>query len=331
SEDLDLSLDDFITRINAELVNKHANLFSRAAQFLNRNLEGRLSALPFAQAEAQEEGESDQELLNLAREVVRRGRAIEKHYRNREFAMALRELGAIADVGNEYMQGQKPWEQVKTDPEAARLTLSFALNVCHAIAMYLQPIVPRFAQAGARILGIELGTIDAGNLFGLREQPIGEMERLFDRIDRKAVDKIVEASKDNLASKDEDKKSEKAESKSKKKKKETPPGVIGIDDFAKVELKVGLVQSVEAVPKSDKLLKLMVELGEASPRQIVSGIAEHYAPEDLVGKRVVVVSNLAPAKLRGVESQGMILAAESGDSLEVVTLGEGLPPGATVR
>lgn len=320
SEDLDLSLDDFVTRVNAELVNKHANLFSRAAQFLNRNLEGTLSDLPFTAAEAQDSGETDNELLRLAREVVTRARKVESLYRGREFALAMRELGAIADIGNEYMQGQKPWDQVKTDPEAARLTLSFALNVCHALAIYLRPIVPKFAAAGARILNVDASRLDASELFTLRSRKIGDMERLFDRIDKKAVNKIVEASKDGLAP-----------AETPKKKATATPGVITIQDFTKVELKVGLVESVETVPKSDKLLKLMVNLGEAEPRQIVSGIAPHYGAADLVGKRVIVVSNLAPAKLRGVESQGMILAAGEGDLLEVVFLQRELPPGTVVR
>lgn len=327
SDDLDLSLDDFVTRINAELVNKHANLFSRAAQFLNRNLDGRLSDLPFAHDELDEPPkEEDDELLRLARDVVGRARRVESLYREREFALAMRELGAIADIGNETMQGRKPWDQVKTDPEEARLTLTFALNVCHALAMYLAPVVPSFAAAGARILSIELGALNASELFTLRSRSIGPMERLFDRIDKRVVDRIVEASKENLpGSADTRKKTKKAKAAS------PPPGVISIRDFEKVELRVGWVREVEAVPNSDRLLKLSVDLGEEKPRQIVSGIAPQYGRDDLLGHRVVVVSNLAPAKLRGVESQGMILAAGDGDSLDVIRLGSRLPPGTVIR
>lgn len=328
SEDLDLSLEDFVNRINAELVNKHANLFSRAAQFLNRNLDGTLSAMPFSAEDAQLSGDSDQELLSLARQVVQRSRKVEGYFRKREFAMAIRELGAIADIGNEYMQAQKPWEQVKTDPESARLTLSFALNVCHALAMYLQPVVPQFAAAGARVLGVEIDGLDASRLFNLGAHKIGEMERLFDRVDKKALDKIVAASTESLGQRPEEKPAKP------QKKTHAISSAITIDDFKKVQLKLGLVQSAEPVPKSDKLLKLMVNVGETEPRQIVSGIAAHYEPKDLIGRRVVVVTNLAPAKLRGVTSQGMILAAATGmgedESLEVLALDSEFPPGTPI-
>ena len=108
---------------------------------------------------------------------------------------AVRELCAIADIGNEAMQRRKPWDELKTDPEQARLTCTFALNICEVLANYLAPITPEFASQGAAILGVPLKGMKASQWFGLRKQPLGEMQRLFERIDRDAVDKLIEASK----------------------------------------------------------------------------------------------------------------------------------------
>lgn len=336
SEDLDLSLDDFVTRINAELVNKHANLFSRAAQFLHRNLDNRLGDLPFSPDDAQVEAEPQAStahgpLIDLARRVIAHARRVETLYRAREFALAMRELAAIADIGNETMQARKPWDEIKNDREAARLTITFALNVCHALAMYLSPIVPRFADAGARILGVKLNGIDSTALFSLRNRKIGAMERLFERITPKTMVRIVEASKENLPDAEASAASAATRGSSKPGARQKAGAQIALDDFKRLELRVGRIDSVQAVPKSDRLLKLIIELGEERPRQIISGIAERYAPQELVGAHVVVVANLPVAKIRGVESQGMILAAGDGKELEIVRVGSSLPPGTPVH
>ena len=325
SDDLDLSFDDFILRINGELVNKHANLFSRASQFLSKKIDGKLGDLPFSAEEAQQAPNEESTPLNLARRVVASGRKIEALYRKREFSQIIREINTIADIGNEYMQSQEPWNQLKEDPEKARETCTFCLNVCHALAMYLGPIVPTFAEAGARILGVTLERMDAGLLFQERERAIGEMERLFARIDAPTVEKRIEASTQETP------KAPKATQASSTKSGADTVDQITFQDFQKLQLKVGHVLEAESVPKSKKLLRLQVDLGEESPRQIVSGISPSYQPEELVGTTVIVVTNLAPAKIMGVESNGMILSGEGSEQLSLLRLDRELPPGSEVR
>ncbi len=349
SDDLDLSFDDFVLRVNAELVNKHANLFSRCTQFLTQKLEGKLGDLPFSAKDAQGEPTGDGSLLDQARRVVQGARKAEQFFASRELGAAMRELSAIADIGNEYMQSAKPWDQLKTDPEKARETCTFAANVCHALAMYLWPVVPRFAEAGAALLGSKIERMSSELLWAERKRPIGPQQRLFERIDKAQLDKVVEASKQSLAPKEAPVKKPAAAGAT---PASAPAGAlpnldphqrlasemvqplkptIQYPDFEKLDLRVGLVLAGERVPKSKKLLKLSIDVGEAAPRQIVAGLGAVYAPEMLVGSRVVVVANLAPAKLMGIESQGMVLAGGEGESLSVLRVDRDLPPGSVVR
>ncbi len=334
SDDLDLSLDDFVTRVNAELVNKHANLFSRASQFLSQKIDNKLGDLPFTPEQAQGDNPNDGSLLDLACRVVACCRKAEEHYRNLDFGQVLRELSVVADIGNEFMQAEQPWAKLKDDVEAARLTCTFALNVCHALATYLWPIVPRFAEAGARVLAADITRMDVATLFALRNRPIGTFERLFDRIDKKATDKLLEVSKDSLGGNkrpDEGARTTRVEGPHTTRVEDTAaPGQVTFEEVRKVDLRVGIVVEAERVPKSKKLLRLLVDIGEPEARQIVAGIALHYEPEQIVGKRVVVVANLKPAKLMGVESRGMVLAASSDTDLGVVTVEKDFPPGTVV-
>jgi len=378
--DLDLSFEDFVQRVNGELVNKHANLFSRASQFLAQKLDNRLGDLPFSAAEAQAAPSGEATLVDLARRVVAAGRRVEGLYRRREFAAIVRELAAVADIANEHMQSQKPWEQLKTDPEAARTTCTFALNVCHALAMYLWPIVPRFAEAGARGLGVTLARMDAALLFRERQRPLATFERMFERIDPKQTLALVEASKQAVAQPQETGRPQRASAPGAASgasapvvasgasapvaasgasasdavaSKAAPPAVavstappaavgvpaalaplkdpISYEDFARLDLRVGLVVAAEAIPKSKKLVRLQVDLGEATPRQVVAGIGHVYAAATLVGRRVVVVANLRPAQLMGHESRGMVLAAGEAPDLALLTLDKELGPGSGVK
>jgi methionyl-tRNA synthetase len=323
TDDLDLSFEDLIYKVNGELVNKHANLFSRVSQFLSSKLDNRVSDLPFTAAEAQAEPTGDGTPLDLARRVVKSGKRIEALYRERQFSQVVRELGAIADIGNEYMQSQKPWDQLKTDPETARATCTFVANVCQALAMYLWPIIPRFAEAGARILATKIDRMDHRQLFCERSRSIGTFERLFDRIDKKATDAMVEASKGSLGASKPD---------LAKAGPPVPPvkAEITFDQFKTMDFRVGVIKTAEVVPKSKKLLRLEVDLGEPTIRQVVAGIAEVYEPAQLIGTRVIVVANLKAAKIMGVDSRGMVLAANNGQALALLRPAADVPPGTPV-
>ncbi len=344
SGDLDLSFEDLIYKVNGELVNKHANLFSRVSQFLSQKLENRLGDLPFPAVSAQQASTGDNSMLDQARRVVESCRRMQQLYRAREFSQVVRELGVVADIGNEFMQNAKPWDQLKSDPEAARLTCTFVINVCHALAMYLWPIIPRFAEAGARGLGCSIERMDASLLFAERNRPLGVFERMFDRIDKKATDAIIEASKQSLAPQKpvtapvQAAKAAAAVAKPAepptKAEAPTPTGPkepITMEQFQTVDLRVGLVRRAEPVAKSKKLMRLEIDLGEPELRQVVAGIAHVYRPEQLVDTRVVVVANLKPATLMGVESRGMVLAANDGQALTLVRPEAALPPGSQVR
>ena len=335
SDDLDLSFDDFLARINGELVNKHANLFSRASQFLRSKLEGRLGPLPFPAAAAQAAPSGDGSMLDLARQVVAAAHRIEGLYRRREIGQAMRELVRIADIGNEWMQAQAPWVQLKQDPEAARTTCTFALNICHVLATYLWPIVPRFAEAGAALLASRIEHMDATTLFAERERPIGPAARLFERIEQGAVDAILAASRPPAPEAEAATPAAAAVATTTGTAATTNPAAgkatIPYETFAQLDLRVGRVVAAEAIPKSRKLLRLQVDLGEATPRQIVAGLAQAYAPEALLGQRLVVIANLAEATIMGQISRGMVLAAEADGQLAVLNPGRDVPDGTEVR
>jgi methionyl-tRNA synthetase len=385
SEDMDLSLADFLQRINTELVNKHVNLFSRAAQFVHQKLGGTLGDLPFTAAAAQAAPQAaetsapadlspsdqaatevSQSMLLEAQKVVACARRIEQLYRRREFAQVVRELGTMADVGNEWMQARKPWEQLKASPEAARQTCTFVLNVCHALAMYLWPIVPRLSDAAAKMLGVQIESLDAGSLFNLRNQPLGPLQRLFERLEPATLEALTAAAKAAhtgdaapipTAAHASTKSAVQVSSvplgngagaapkgspaASPERPHSSPPSAplsassgnpcsaptgaspaavpqITYDHFAQLTLRLGTVVACEPIPKSKKLLKLLVDVGEAAPRQIVAGLALAYAPADLLHTQVIVLTNLAPVKLMGCESCGMVLAAGSGAEVRVL-------------
>lgn len=364
SKDMDLSLDDMILRVNAEMVNKYANLFSRVGQFVTTRLEGRLGSLPFTAQEAQapleprpgtgqlgqglaaegldfgSNGASREVCLPLAQRVVQAGRRIEDAYQSRDIAAVTKDIATIAEIGNAFMQAQRPWDLMRTDAEAARGVCTFVTNICEALAMYLGPIVPRMAEAAAQSLGVSPWPMSAERLFALTQVTLSAPPRLFERLERAQMDQVLEASKVSLAPAQPTEASRAASSQGPKAEAaatDAAPIVpikdaIGIDDFAKVDLRVGTVVAAEAVPKSKKLLKLQVDLGEGAPRQILSGIAQQMSPEALLGQQVVVVANLKPAKLMGLMSHGMIVAGDGPDgSLALLTPAKDLPPGASVH
>ncbi len=287
-DDLDLNLEEFGHRINAELVNNVANLCHRVVSFGCSKLEGRLGT--------PEEGDLKKEALALMDEI--RG-----HYQSLEFRKAIKAINALADLGNRAFQEAAPWTQIKSDPEVARQTVTQAVNVSCLLAIALFPVVPKLARRMADALGLADLTW-ASATFAEGARGIGPAVPLAVRVEPEQVNGMI-------------KPQESPEEAIEKAKTPAAPtgetdGIIGFEDFLKVELKVGLVLAAEKVEKADKLLKLTVDLGEDAPRTIVAGIAEAYAPESLLGKRVVAVTNLAPRKLRGILSEGMLLAAGPG-------------------
>jgi methionyl-tRNA synthetase len=320
--DLDLSLEEFRSRVNADLQKRIANLASRVHALV---------------AKAAPEGipESGPVTVFDRKAIAAATRAAREAFLALEYRTALRAVNDLADVCNKVLQDSKPWESLETAPSRALLhDLGKAL---HALAVMLAPVMPRFAKGLADSLGgLSLAWPEGFTPFD--EVPVRFTAKppQIQPLEPKQVAGLVVAPADAAAAPAKvAKAASPAETASKATAKApppAPPGVIQYDDFAKVELKVAQILKAEKIEKADKLLKLSVDVGEPAPRTIVAGIALSYPdPAALVGRRIVVVANLAPKPLRGIESHGMLLAAGEAPNLQLVTVGEGIAPGTRVK
>jgi methionyl-tRNA synthetase len=232
-----------------------------------------------------------------------------------------------ANWANTYQQEQEPWKVAQTDPEKARDVLTAIVNVVKLIAVWIKPILPTYTKKIEDVLQAKKPFTFADAICDIEDREVGPFVRLLDRVDPKQCQKILDDSKPKDAPTEEKKVEKKAEKKAEAPVE--PPSEISFDDFAKVSLKVGLILAAEAVPKADKLLKLSVDLGEGTPRTIVSGIAKAYKPEALVNRKVAIVANLGKKTLRGIESHGMILAA--GEPPVVLFMDDSIAPGTSIK
>jgi methionyl-tRNA synthetase len=309
-DDLDLNWQRFQERVDGELVNNIVNLASRSLQLTNAQLDGKLGSIP-------------EEARPLLASIEAKVPEIIAAYQGRNFALALREILALSNQGNIYQQNAEPWKLARTDKEAARGVVTVVANIVKVVAALLKPVLPKYAGDIESMLGLApLTFADATcNLENITLQPF---QRLIDRVDKKLLAVFQPAPTEAAAP------AKKKEEKPKKKAEPAPPPAeISYDDFAKVALRAGRVLSAEKVEGADKLLKLSIDLGETSPRTIVSGIAKFYTPEQMTGKTVAVVANLGKKPLRGIESHGMILAA--GEPPTVLFLPDTTPPGAEIK
>jgi methionyl-tRNA synthetase len=336
-EDFDLSLKDFRLRVNGELVNNVGNLANRSLSMLAGPLEKRLAP----------GGEGPGKALVEA--ALARVPEVREAFEKLEYRNAIKAIVEISQAANGFLQTQAPWAKMKTDPEAARADLSNAADVVYLLGALLTPVIPKvteklFAQLGAAPL--TFAALEKARYPLLdRSRPIGTPEPLLPRLEEDKVNALIPPAPEGQPTKEAPKKAEKKADKAEKKPAEAPttqaspgagaggaPGEIEYDDFAKVSLKAGKIVAAEKVAGADKLLKLTVDLGEAVPRTIVSGIALAYTPEQVTGRRVVVVTNLKPRKLKGIESRGMLLTAETGTETGLSLLDPGdVPPGSVVK
>ena len=315
TDDMDLNLADFVTRVNSDLVGKITNIASRGAQMLQKKLDGRLGSLD-------DEGRA---LLEKCRAA---GETIAKFYEERKFNQVVVEICRLADAANEYFDRREPWKTVKTDLETTRTTLTAALNAFRALAIYLKPILPVYAEKAMKLFG-ETGWTWNDAASPVENRTLGAYEYLASRIDQKQVDAMIAAATVKPADSGE----VAHESRASKNKKVEVENVgvggggensavhlhldstplkpeIAFPDFEKLDLRVGVVESCEIVPKSAKLLKFTLDAGSLGKRTIFSGIRGAYPdPSALVGKEVVFVANLAPRKMSVGVSEGMILYA----------------------
>ena len=315
-DDLDFNLEDFVAKVNSDIVNKIVNLASRTAGFITKKFGGRLG-----------DSIADPELLAKFTAVKE---TIASDYLNREYSHAIREIMSLADLANKYVDDKAPWVIAKDESKQQELqdVCTMSLNMYRILITYLSPILPELTAKSADFLATDLSwdSIDTP----LTGSEIKPFKALFNRIDSKTVAQMIEDSKEDI--KAEQAPAPKAEKKPAKKDSDEAPAEITIDEFAKVDMRAAKVLACEAVPESKKLLRFELDLGNGEKRQIFSGIKSAYQnPEELVGRFVIVVYNLAPRKMKFGVSEGMILSAGSGDKdIFLLSADSGVKPGDRV-
>jgi methionyl-tRNA synthetase len=313
-EDIDLKVDDFINKINSDLVGKFANLASRSGPMLTKKMSGQL-------------GQLDEQGTELINKLTAAKEQIIEHYENLKYSAAVRTITALADEANRYVEQNQPWATIKTDLEKTRTTLTAVINAVRILTIYLKPIMPKYAEKVEKFLNVDkLSFEDIGTL--LENHKINKFKRLIERIDEQQVNAMIEESKEGSGpaeSQTESSQPAAAESTEPFKPECT------IEDFAKIDLRIAKVINAEAVEGADKLLRLELDLG-GPEKTVFAGIATAYKPEELMGKLVVCLANLKPRKMRFGLSEGMILAAGSGGKdIFMLSVDTGAKPGEEIH
>ena len=309
-DDIDLNLEDFVQRVNSDVVGKVVNIASRCAGFLRKGFDNTLT-----------EQCAEPELLA---QCIAAGDGIADLYEAREFNKAIREIIALADKANQYIDDRKPWVLAKEEGKESEVhqVCSVGINLFRVLMTYLKPVLPAMAEKAEAFLNTSLD-------WTALEQPLvghtlAKFKPLITRIEPKQIEAMVAASTpDQAAEAPPAPKAAKPES--------TAPATIEFDDFAKVDLRIALIVAAEHVEGADKLLRLQLSLGDEQ-RQVLAGIKSAYQPEDLIGKLTVMVANLAPRKMRFGVSEGMVLAAgPGGDEIYLLEPHAGATPGMQVK
>ena len=306
-DDLDLNFEDFVQRVNADLVGKVVNIAARCASFINRHFSGRLAASLPEPATYEE--------------FVRAGDEIATAYEGRDYGRAMRRIMALADRANRYVDAEKPWIALR-DParrEEVRSVCTMGLNLFRVLAVYLAPVLPVTAGRVASFLNAPVRDWRDADI-PLLDTRIAPFKTLMRRIETGRAEALIAASRETGTPSPAEP------------EPPDPPPEIDYEHFAKVDLRVGRIVAARIVSGADRLLELEIDLGEARPRTIFAGIRAACRPEDLAGRLTVVVANLAPRKMRFGVSQGMVLAAGPGESeIWLCGVDEGAPPGSRVR
>jgi methionyl-tRNA synthetase len=305
-EDLDLNLDDFIARVNADLVGKFVNIASRSAGFIVKRFAGQLSTCD--------------EALPAFVAIRERRAAITELYEGREFGKAIREIMALTDLANQYVDSVKPWELARQEGRETDLhtACTNALNLFRQLAILLKPVLPALTARVESFLNVApFAWSDAGSTLAAGHA-INTYEHLMTRVEKKQMDALVEANRDSLAPTPQPAPQKHAEKQEKAAAIATAPAAgasahITLDDFMKVELRIARIAEASHVEGADKLVRLVLDVGPLGTRQVFAGIKAAYDPAQLVGRLTMMVANLAPRKMKFGLSEGMVLAASSDD------------------
>jgi len=314
-EDINLDLEDFMQKVNSDLVGKVVNIASRSAGFLVKKYDGMLSEVCV-----------ESELLE---DITKTGDEIAAAYENREFSRAMRLIMQCADKANEYIDAKKPWSLAKLEgtEQEVQDVCSVAINIFRQLMVYLAPVLPELTNNAKEFLNLDDLSFSSRNEWLLGHK-INKFKPLMQRIEEKDIEAMVEDSKASLTQADAPATTDNSKPAAKDKTPATDANTdaeqidyIGIEDFAKVEMKVAHVLECNHVEGADKLLQFTLDVGEDKPRNVFSGIRKFYEPEQLINKKVICVTNLAPRKMKFGVSEGMVLSTgEPKTGLTVVTL-----------
>ncbi|MHB0925985.1 MAG: methionine--tRNA ligase [Gallionellaceae bacterium] len=342
-EDLDLSLEDFVAKVNSDLIGKYINIASRCAGFISKRFNNQLqnpSALPIIFSVIdQSYAHVPQELLTPTADELSllfaefTGSPIADFYESRDYARALREIMRLADLANQYVDKYKPWELAKLEGQDNKLheVCTVSLQLFRLLTLYLKPALPKLAAKVAIFLNIAPLQWSDRVKFLPDGHTINTYQHLMTRIDQKQIDAMIEANKESLAPA-ADSHSQARHAEAQQHAIAPIAETISIDDFSKVDLRVAKIVNAEHVEGAEKLLKLTLDIGEEQPRTVFAGIKSVYDPEKLKGRMTVMVANLAPRKMKFGLSEGMVLAA-SGDApgLFILSPDEGAQPGMRIK
>lgn len=291
-DDLDLSFDDFTSRVNSDLVGKIVNLASRGAQMLGKKMDSNLSEL-------------DADGARLLSEISAQKDLIAGYYEQRDFSKATTAIRELAEMTNKYFDEKAPWKTLEANPDGTKQVLTTTLNAFRKIAIYLQPVLPKLAEQTAQLLN-EKFYVWSDLEKNLTHQPIADYVHLAQRVDPEKIKAMIDEQKQVYTS------LEKPKPTPTKEPAQAAATEIDFADFDKIDLRIAEVIEAEEIKEADKLLRLKVDIGGGQIKQIISGIKQAYRPEQLIGRKVLVCANLKPRKMKFGLSEGMVIAAGDG-------------------
>ncbi|MCE9499040.1 MAG: methionine--tRNA ligase [Leptospira sp.] len=308
-DDLDLNFDEFVSRVNSDLIGNLINILSRTGTSILDKLDRRIGKIS-------KEGQA------LVLEIIHSEADIRRWYEEKSYNKVIREISRLGDIVNRYVNDKAPWALIKTDMESTREVVGATLNCARVLAIYLGPVTPGLSAKIFRFLGVGENTSFLNLNEYLENTKINPYEILSKRVDEKAIENMIEESKETTKI---------PENTNAAGAKTEQTGLIGIGDLAKVELRVGQITEAQNVEGADKLLNVKVDLGEKGIKNVFAGIKSAYKPEELVGLRVVVVANLEPRKMKFGVSEAMLLASGSGETLSLFIPHRSANPGDLLK